>query len=61
MIGRQRWRLLALILAVLAFGLAAGGAEPWLLGGFSLPGGRMAFFWAGVVCFLVAIWGRGGT
>jgi len=56
-----RWRVAALILAVVAFGLAGLGLPTWLPGGLPLHAGRTAFFWLGVVCFLAAAWGRPGT
>jgi hypothetical protein len=59
--GMGRWRVGALILAVLAFGSAALGMPTWLPGGLSLHAGQKIFFWLGVVCFLVAMWGRPGT
>lgn len=55
-----RWRVAALILAVVAFGLAGFVSPAWLPGGLAFNGGRTAFFWLGVVCFLAA-WGRPGT
>lgn len=57
----RRWRATALILAVVAFGVAALGLSPGLAGGLLPHAGSMAFFWLGVVCFLVAAWGRPGT
>jgi len=51
----------ALILAVVAFGLAGFVSPAWLPGGLPFNGGRTAFFWLGVVCFLAAAWGRPGT
>jgi hypothetical protein len=56
-----RWRVAALILAVVAFGLAGLGLPTWLPGGFPLHAGRTAFFWLGVVCLLAGAWGRPGT
>jgi hypothetical protein len=35
-----RWRVAALILAVVAFGLAGFGSPTWLPGGLSFNGGR---------------------
>jgi hypothetical protein len=59
------WRYLVLILAILAFLLAATGSPDFatkvpILGGLLLRTGGMPFFWLGVLCFLVAVWGRGG-
>lgn len=56
-----RWRVAALILAVVAFGLAGFVSTTWLPGGLPFNGGRTIFFWLGVVCFLAAAWGRPGT
>ena len=55
-----RRRVAALLLAVVAFGVAGIGSPTWF-GALPLYVGRIAFFWLGVVCFLVAAWGRGGT
>lgn len=65
----RRWQRGTVILALLAFMLAAirsgqgGGGDlaAWLFGGWLAPVGSTAFFWAGVVLFLVSVWGRGGT
>ena len=65
----RRWRPWAMILALLAFALAAvrssqgggGDAESWLSWGWLSQVGSMAFFWAGVGLFLVSVWRRGGT
>jgi hypothetical protein len=57
----RRWRRLALILAVAAFVVAGAGPPTWIPDGVLPQAGRMACFWAGVVCFLLAVWGRGGT
>jgi hypothetical protein len=59
------WRSLVLILAILAFLLAAVGSPdvaPRLpvLGTLLLRTGGMPFFWLGVLCFLAAVWRRGG-
>jgi hypothetical protein len=59
------WRSLALILAILAFLLAATGSPDVaskvpVLGTLLLRTGGMPFFWLGVLCFLAAVWGRGG-
>ncbi len=56
----------ALILALLAFALAAAASSEigssWpILHGASLQAGRMSFFWLGVVLFLVAAWGWKST
>lgn len=56
-----RWRVAALIMAVVAFGLAGLGLPTWLLNVFPVQVGRTAFFWLGVMCFLAAAWGRPGT
>jgi len=56
-----RWRVAALILAVVALGLAGFVSPAWLPGGLAFNGGRTAFFWLGVVCSLAAAWGRPGT
>jgi hypothetical protein len=56
-----RWRAAALILAVVAFGLAGFGWPTWLSAHLPFNGGRTAFFWLGVACFLLAAWGRPGT
>lgn len=55
-----------LILALLAFALAAAGSSEIgsstpILGGASLQSVRMTFFWLGVVFFLVAAWGWKST
>ncbi|HSB70830.1 MAG TPA: hypothetical protein VLT62_16005 [Candidatus Methylomirabilis sp.] len=63
------WRLWAMLLALLAFVLAAaasGHVSPdsfagRLLGAWLPRIGSTAFFWAGVGLFLLAVWGRGGT
>jgi|GEM_PF-912239 len=60
-----RWRSLVLSLAILAFLLAAAGSPELsskvpVLGGLLLWTGGMPFVWLGVVCFLAAVWGRGG-
>jgi hypothetical protein len=49
-----RWRVAALILAVVAFVLA-GIADR-----FSFQVARPALFWLGIVCFLAAAWGGAG-
>jgi len=59
------WRSLALIPAILAFLLAAIGSPDVapnvpVLGTLLLRTGGMPFFWLGVLCFLAAVWGRGG-
>jgi hypothetical protein len=59
------WRSLALILAILAFLLAAA-ASPGAAAGVPVMGellvrvGQMPFFWLGVFCGLAAVWRRGG-
>jgi hypothetical protein len=60
-----RWRYLILGLAIVAFLLAAAGSRDVasdlpVLGVLLLWVGQMPFFWLGVVCFLAAVWGRGG-
>jgi hypothetical protein len=63
------WRREAMILALLAFAMAAvrsggsGAAGPaaWLFAGWISQIGTMAFFWTGVVMFLVSVWGRDST
>ncbi len=62
----RRWQLAALILAILAFGLAAAGSgdidSNWpVAGGLSLQSGQATFFWLGVLLFLVAVWGWRST
>ncbi len=65
----RRWRPWAMVLALLAFAIAAvrsgqgsgGGAIARVVGGWLSQVGSMPFFWAGVVLFLVSVWGRGGT
>jgi hypothetical protein len=65
----RRWRQWSMILAVLAFAVAAvrssegawGGFTSWLVEGWLSQVRSMAFFWAGVVLFLVSVWRRGGT
>jgi hypothetical protein len=59
------WRRFVLSLAILAFLLAAAGSPEFatrvpILGGLLLQTGGMPFFWLGVLCFLAAVWGRGG-
>ena len=54
------WRYLALILAILAFLLTADALTVPLFSDLLLRVGRMPFFWLGVLCFLAAVWGRGG-
>ncbi len=54
------WRYLALILAILAFLLTAEALTVPLLRDLQLRVGRIPFFWLGVLCFLAAVWGRGG-
>lgn len=59
------WRYLVLTLAILAFLLAAASSPDFaanvpFLGRLLLRTGRMPFFWLGVLCFLVTVWGRGG-
>ena len=61
MTGMGRWRVAALILAVMAFGLPGLWPPTWLPESFRLQAGRTALFWLGVVCFLAAAWGRAGT
>ena len=60
-----RWRYLVLSLAIVAFLLAAAGSPDVasgvpVLGALLLRVGQMPFFWLGVVCFLAAVWRRGG-
>lgn len=63
------WRLWAMLLALLAFALAAAasghlsseGLTGRLLGAWLPRIGSTAFFWAGVALFLLAVWRRGGT
>ncbi len=55
-----RWRMSALILAVVAFGVAGLGTPPWLPS-LGFHAGTRFFFWLGVVCFLAGAWGRPGT
>ena len=57
----RRWRVAALILAVLAFALAGLGPETWLPKSVPFQVGSAAFFWLGVVCMLAAVWGRAGA
>jgi len=64
----RRWRSVLLLLAVAAFLLAAiatnpgsAGSESGIVQAFSLQVGSAAFFWLGVLCFLVAAWRWGGT
>jgi hypothetical protein len=54
----RAWRLVGVILAIGAFVLAAAWPPVRSL---PLEGGRMVFFWLGVLCLLAAAWGwRGG-
>jgi hypothetical protein len=59
----RAWRLTAFALAILAFAVAAGRPEGFLLSptiaGQGIHVGRMAFFWVGVAMALAATWGRG--
>lgn len=65
----RRWRRWTMILALLAFAIAAvrssqgsgGDAAAWLSWGWLPQVGSMAFFWAGVGLFLASVWRRGGT
>ena len=57
----SRWRRAALVLAVVAFGLAGLGPVDWLPDGFPAQTARTALFWLGAVCFLAMAWGWGGT
>lgn len=62
----RRWRVVALILSLLAFTLAAAGSVEVGPGAaffraIALKVGGRTFFWLGVACFLVAVWRRGGT
>ena len=56
----RRWRVAAVIVAVLAFGLAGLGLPAWLPAPGLPNAGRTALFWLGVACFLAAAWGRPG-
>lgn len=57
------WRLIALLLAVAAFGLAAAGSGQVGLRFLAraISGGDRIFFWVGVGFFLLAVWRKGGT
>ena len=65
----RRWRSWAMILALLAFAIAAvrssegagGGPAVWLSWGWLSQMGGMGFFWAGVMLFLASVWRRGGA
>jgi hypothetical protein len=62
----RRWRVVALILSLLAFTLAAAGSVELGPGAaffrtVALKVGGTTFFWLGVACFLVAAWRGGGT
>lgn len=62
----HRWRVVALVLSLLAFTLAAAGSlevgpGAALHRALGLRAGGMALFWLGVACFLAAVWRRGGT
>jgi hypothetical protein len=65
----RRWRLGAMLLALLSFVMAAMDSGPlgavrasaWMLGGWLSRVGGMAFFWVGVALLLVSVWGRGST
>ncbi len=60
------WRLAALLLAILAFALAAAGSgevnshQP-VVGGLPFQSGQATFFWLGVLLFLAAVWGWRST
>ncbi|HWU40729.1 MAG TPA: hypothetical protein VN203_24035 [Candidatus Acidoferrum sp.] len=57
----RRWRLVVLLLTIVAFGLSGLVTPSWFSAGFPLHWWRTVFFWVGVVGFLAAAWGQGGT
>ncbi len=63
----REWRIGLIVLAVLSFVLAGArsmqmtptGLLAAVLDGWYSRASSAVFFWAGVVCFLAAMWGRG--